>query len=799
MGVLLAPVIFPTLVGTQLTIAATAINVGLYVATTAASYLIQQANQPQQDIGTKLHAASGGAVNQSIVAGEKETAGSLIYAGSWGQPGKTPNGLYVRVYCLQDMPSTGYLPRCWTSDNKGTLDTDHVNYTDDVDADFAADGSGYSGSGQSIGHPITSLDHDGNHYAWVKILDGTQSAADPYLLAKFGVIADRPWTSSMIGRGRTIMIVTQRYTVKEANEVKNVTAVLQGMAYYDWRKDSTNGGSGSHRWGDASTYEYTGNPVVILYNVKRGIYRGNTWLYGGQNWPARRFDNDSWTAAANVCDQIVTLANGDTERRFRMGAEINLGEAPLAVEDRILATFSGRLVESGGVYKVYAGGLGASVYSFADDTVVITEPLTGTMFPGREDICNTITGTYCEPQNGGQMKAYRKRTKDEYVANDNGEPRAKQMDFEYVRSNTQAQRLALHALNDNRRFMTKVVAFPSIARKLEPGDPVNWSDSVRFGFDNKKWILGAVTLTNRGVVLCVLREADAADADWSVSDEQPYTVGVYGDIVPDSQTIEIDVTAFGKKDEHGKAKIPALRVTWPTDADMVDCKAVRWQYKRQDDPDDDLEGMGRAEFDEGKGIIEGLNRDTWYKVRAKIIPYSDRPTEYGDWFAVKTGDYRLDDGDIEPGSLSRSQTRRRNKTYNGVGATDDSNFLTIAVLNESGAAVRLSWEWNISARYSVGEAAVDATTLIKAALWKKHGSGPKRRLHTIHINVSHPSGVRRNLTGGDAKKSSKAFHDPHPKAGAVTTYGIDILYRGTGGGTHFAKVHHELHASRITR
>jgi hypothetical protein len=198
--------------GTAATIASSAL---LYAGTTAAAYFIEQANQPKQDIGTKLHATSGGAVNQSIIVGEKETAGSLIYSGSWGQPGKTPNGLYVRVFCLQDMPSSDYLARCWTSDNKGTLDKSHINYTDALDSDYPADGTGYSGSGQSIGHPITSLDHDGNHYGWVKILTGQQVAADPYLLAKFGLLADRPWTSSMIGRGRTLMIVTQRYTTRK--------------------------------------------------------------------------------------------------------------------------------------------------------------------------------------------------------------------------------------------------------------------------------------------------------------------------------------------------------------------------------------------------------------------------------------------------------------------------------------------------------------------------------------------------------------------------------------------------------
>lgn len=795
-------VIAPVLVsatGLSLGTATTIATVGLYAATTAASVLIQMANQPKQDIGTKLKAQSGGAVNQSIIIGEKETAGSLIYANTWGREAKTPNTYYVRVFCLQDMPSNGFTSRIWLGGKKATIDLSHINYTD-VDTDYPADGSGYSGDGEVMGYPVTSEDHDGNHYVWVKILDGSQTAADPYLRLVFGDKEDRPWTADMIGRGRTLLIATQRFTVKEANSELSFTPVIHGIKLYDWRKDSTNGGSGSHRWGDYSTYEYDANPVLAAYNIMRGIYYGSEWLYGGLDWPARRFDNDSWTAAANVCDENVDLADETTQKRYRMGAEIDLSEEPLTVIDRILATCSGRLVESGGVYKIYAGGIGASVYSFSDDTVFVTEPLTGKMFPSREEICNTITGSYCEPDNGGQMKAYKKRSKAEYVTADNDEPRSKEMNFDYVRENRQAQRLALYALNDNRRFMTKVVAFPSVARKLEPGDIVNWSDSVRFGFTNKKFIVGDVTLTNRGVVLCALREADATDADWTTGDEEPFTVGVYGDIVPDTQIIDIDVTAFGKKDDNGKAKIPALRITWPTDADMVDCKAVRWQVKRQDDPDDDIETKGRAEFDEGKGIVEGLNRNTYYKVRARIIPYSDRETDWCDWFTIRTGDYRFDDGDLDPGSLSRTQSKQRKKDYTGTGTTDDANFITINVMNESGSEVRISWEWILSARYWVSSFNQSATTFLRVTLWKKHGGGIKHKIRTIEVKVHHQGGSKRNLKDSLTKKNSRAFHDPHPKANAVTTYGVDVEYRGTGSGTHHASVRQcELRVSRITR
>jgi hypothetical protein len=143
-----------------------------------------------------------------------------------------------------------------------------------------------------------------------------------------------------------------------------------------------------------------------------------------------------------------------------------------------------------------------------------------------------------------------------------------------------------------------------------------------------------VTLSNNGVVLGVLREADATDADWSISDEEPYTVGVYGDIVPANQTIHITVSATAVKKDDGSDKDPAIKVTWPTDFDMVDCKWVRPQLRILDVADSDFP-VDPVPFDEGRAVItKGVRLNGDYEVRAKIIPYSDRDTDWCDWVAV---------------------------------------------------------------------------------------------------------------------------------------------------------------------
>lgn len=620
-------------------------SVVFYAGATAASYLIQQANQPKQDIGTKLSAVSGGTVPQSIIIGRKATAGSLIYVGTWGRSGKTPNSYYVRVFSLQDMPSSDIETGAWPDSKPADIDFDTVNYTD-VEDDYPASGSGYSGSGQVIGNPVRHFDHDGNHYVWAKFLKGEQVAADPYLLAKFGMLADRPWSSDMIGRGRTLMIVTQRFTTEEeGNSEVSFLPVVKGIPLYDWRKDSTNGGVGSHRWTDASTHEYSANPIVALYNVMRGIRYNGKRMYGGYNWPSRRFDNDTWTAAAHTCDENVTLKNGDNQKRYRMGAEINLTEAPLSVMDRILATCAGKLVKTGGIYKVYAGGIGASVFSFTDDDIIISEQVVDNVFPTRDGIVNTITPVYTEPSNGWQDKTARKRTKQEYIDADRGEERNRDMQLEYVLENQQAQRVGAQALKDNRRFRTFNLALSSVGRKLEPIDTASWS-SEKYQFSNKKFILGDVQLDRRGLTFLTIREADPTDADWSPDDEDPFTAGVYGNIAPGAHKLNITAVTHTIRNNAGKAKKPAIKVTWNKTVDDADWKRVS-VWIRLADTHEIVDRMTVDADDEEIIFVKGIVRAENYEASGLIIPYSSRLTERSDWEPVTASNVKMDDDDVD--------------------------------------------------------------------------------------------------------------------------------------------------------
>jgi hypothetical protein len=719
--------------GLSTTAATTLATAGLYIATTGASILLQMAmaEKTEQEIGTKLSAVLGGAVNQAIHVGRKETAGSFIYKGTWGVSGRVPNGFLVRIYALSDRPVIGFEDYVWVDGIKCGYDPED---TDTV-------------GGHNIGHNIPKFNASGGHRLWVKFHDGTQGSADNYLVSKFGSGA-REWTNDHVGVGRAYMIVTQKYDKKAPTGEVEVTAVVKNTSLYDWRNDSTNGGSGAQRYSNQATWGTDpGNPITNAYNVMRGIYYGDEWMYGGQKWPPTRFDNDTWTAAANKCDTDVDTVGAGTIKWARQGAEIDVSEEPWAVVERMLKASNGRMVESGGKFKVYVGGIGASVYSFTDDDVILSEELTGQLFPTRDSIANTVNGTYVEPENAGEAKAYKPRSKTEYVDED-GDVRKTTMDFEYVRDNRQAQRLAAQALKENRRFRTFSLAFWSQARKLEPCDVISWT-SEQYQFTAKKFIVGDVVLRDDGIVIVNVREADASDADWNpITDEDPFTTGVFEDLDEPTQTFAATVTAVPFKDDTGKDRRPAIRIDATLDDEFVDCRALRYQVRKKfHDQKIIHRGRSMAFFEpdnEDYGDITFTSnaiatlKAKWVQVRYKIEPESDRETEWSDWadHDVNLDDLGLDDDDTSDSLLTAPTGLSVSKVQD---KDEDGTIKTFLKLNctppaWAGAKVKFIYEVEVASDDTYRETAADGEGTKARFRVQKTG-----RLHTVRVRAK--SGV----------------------------------------------------------
>ncbi|PTX45942.1 hypothetical protein IQ03_04170 [Gemmobacter caeni] len=81
-----------------------------------------------------------------------------------------------------------------------------------------------------VGYGLPILgDYEG--HAWIRYYDGSQTAADPMLLARYGTHPDRPWTADMVGTGLCYAILTFYYDREAMAQVEDQMCRMTARGY----------------------------------------------------------------------------------------------------------------------------------------------------------------------------------------------------------------------------------------------------------------------------------------------------------------------------------------------------------------------------------------------------------------------------------------------------------------------------------------------------------------------------------------------------------------------------------------
>jgi hypothetical protein len=607
----------------------------LGIALEVGASLLQRALTKKQSAaqsGIKTNVASGGDNSLAFIVGTYATAGSHEYVGSWGNAGKTPNAYLTQVRSLSDLPVSAVTSRVWINSEACTIDYSDTSYGDQ-------------------GFPVTEFKTNGNNnHLWIKPLTGNQTAADPFLLAKFGTDPDRPWLSDMIGRGVAMAIFTAQYDRELFTSAPSPIFEVQGIPLYDPRKDSSVGGSGPHRWGQPATYEFSDNNVVIIYNILRGIYYNGALIYGPAV-PATRLPLSNWFAAMNECDRQIPLDGGGTEKQFRAGYEIETADKqPVDVIDDILLGCNGRMAEIGGVYKIHVGAPALPVYFFTDDDIIVTEGQSFDPFPGYENTYNGASASYPEPTAGWQMKDAPQYLDATFVAADGGQPRLAALTFNAVPFPVQVQRLMRSVTNDNRNFRRHQINLPPEAWLYEPLDTLSWT-SARNGYTAKQFLTTGMDDLDNANQSVALLETDPSDYDWSPTFQLPWTVGPLSPRLPAPQPMTgWQVQPATIYDASGKARRPSIEVFY--DGDQIDVRSARIQVQLAQSGvvvfDGELPyGDPATNANPSSVILNGtFLPNTDYVVRGKFVPFSGRLTDWSAWLGVTTPNVLLGADDV---------------------------------------------------------------------------------------------------------------------------------------------------------
>lgn len=597
-----------------------------YVALSLGASLLQKAltkkQSTTQDRGIELQIKMGDDIPISFPLGYYAVGGKRKYIGTWGKDGDTPNAYVTDVIELSNLPIAG-LNGVWADDQKLIFETTaHPEY----------------------GFPVSQYRKSGKDYMWVKFYDGTQTTADPFLVNRFAGAPNAIGTS-FIGTGCAYVIITCRFNDDLYSGLPTFTFEPGPRKVYDLRKDSTNGGVGSHRWGDYSTYEVSTNPIVNAYNIIRGVYYNNEWIFGGRNLAAFRLPASNWIGAANACD-LPIVSSGGNEPSFRCGYEVNGDMTPIDVVLELMKVANARIAEVGGVFKVLVGSPGAAVFSFSDEDVIVTKEQNLDPFPNIDATLNGLEANYPEPMEKWETKDAPALYSPELEAQDGGRRLSANINLVACPYRYQVQRVMRAMLLDYRRFRIHQIYLSPEAYALEPNDVISWT-STRNGYVNKKFIIVQIESDQNFNQLLTIKEMDPSDYDWVIGDEQPVEFGWVGPLTPPPHPMygwQVEPAVL--YDSEGRPRRPSIKVS--CDPEQDDVSNVHVQVRLKSTQSIVFDSDATVYEPPYEWILHGdFHANDDYEARGRFIHISDQPDgEWSSWLTVTTPNVLLTELDV---------------------------------------------------------------------------------------------------------------------------------------------------------
>lgn len=291
---------------------------------------------------------------------------------------------------------------------------------------------------------------------WINAHLGDQTTGDAGLIAMSG----GAWTTAHALKGITYIACRLTYdTEVYAGGLPNFSVIMRGKKVFDPR---------------TSTTAFSRNPALILLD-----YLTNETF--GLGATAGEIDAASFIAAANICDEGVTLAGGGTEPRYRCDGTFTTDAEPAVVIEQILATMAGSLVYAGGKFRCHAGAYVAPTITL--DEGDLRGPIQFQPAAGIREVCNIVKGSYTSPVDLYQPRDIPQFRDAAHITAD-GEEIPADLDLAWVSSASQAQRLAKIHERASRLGGVLTLQCNLSALRVQAGDTIA-VNNTRFGWDPK--------------------------------------------------------------------------------------------------------------------------------------------------------------------------------------------------------------------------------------------------------------------------------------------------------------------------
>lgn len=412
-------------------------------------------------------------------------------------------------------------------------------------------------------------------------------AADSYLLSEF----PSTWTSSHRSDGASYLACTLLYDQDVfTSGIPNVSAIVRGRRVYDPRLDSTNGGSGSHRYTDPTTWAWSRNPALIARD----------YLKMELGCDDSEIDDTTVIAAANACDEWVqvspSMTSGDYfesgvvkyQLRYTFDGALSSQADRLSNLESILMAMVGSAVYSAGRWELQAGVWEAPTTLALDDDDLAGGQVVVQARQARRDLINGVRGNYMHPDKW-VVDDFPPYTSNTFVTEDGGAVSIRQIDLPMIRCPYRAQRVAKLMMFQSRQALTMTATWNLGAYEITPTKMVDLTIE-RYGWTGKDFKCMNRVYDPMGGVELAFKEEAAAIYEWDYNEAidpdpapntllpDPRDVPAIANLVASSGASIYRILADGTQQ-------PLMRLTWDavTDVSVTNGGRIEVYVKRASD------------------------------------------------------------------------------------------------------------------------------------------------------------------------------------------------------------------------
>ena len=330
--------------------------------------------------------------------------------------------------------------------------------------------------------------------------------------------------------------------------VPNITAVIRGKSVFDPRTSVTG---------------YSTNPALCV----RDYLLDQDYGLGESNV---NIDSTALEAAADLCDEQVSISAGGTQDRYQCHGIIDTSNQIKSNIEQMLSSMGGKLTYSGGKYFIDGAEYRAPTVTI-DESVIVSSIKTQTK-QSRRSIYNGVKGTFISEEKNYKILDYPAQISSTYATED-GDPIFLDMPLPFVSNNLQAQRLAKIALLKSRQQVVISMTVNLAGLKIKVGDTISVNYD-KLGYSGKIFeVIGyELAISNNGEMGVQLECIETASAiyDWTTSDEEDFLSGGELDLY-DGRTVDnvtsLSLTEIGLRGPDGGVS-SSVQLTWtaPDDA-----------------------------------------------------------------------------------------------------------------------------------------------------------------------------------------------------------------------------------------